>query len=114
MRPLEISPVIRGARNIALAWLLLNAIDPHGVEQASVDATQETPAIGEECPPGQHVVYMRPPHPGSSTRAVSQHSSTLWGRAEILERRIAHPDPRASTTLHDFVDVFIPDQEVCK
>ncbi len=126
MRSSEFPLIIRRARNAGLIWLLVNAIGPDRMTPPTLDASSapvpattflpETPWNNEEeeCPPGQHIVYMRPPHPGSTTRAVSREPSTAWSRLSALERRIAHPDPRASTTLHDFVDVFMPDQEACK
>lgn len=112
MNPDKIRPVIRVVATGAVLLSLLVASDQASQYPDMEGDFGQSPS--GECLPGQHTVYLRPPHPGSTTRAVSREPSTLMDRLALVIRTIEHPDPRASITLFDVFDAFMPDQEACR
>lgn len=113
MKSQDLDPFMRAAIAAAtlLSPLVSSGLPPRVPAEVEGDFGQSSSG---ECLPGQHTVYMRPPHPGSTTRAVSREPSTLVGRLSLVKRRIEHPDSRASITSFDVFDAFTPDQKACR
>lgn len=113
MKSQDLDPFMRavGIATLLLSPLVASGLPPRVSPEVEGDFGQ--PPSGE-CLPGQHTVYMRPPHPGSTTRVVSGEPSTLFDRLSPIIRGINHPDPRAPITFEDIFRALPPDEKVCK